>query len=244
MELNEEVAEVLGMFAADGCLQEKYLCMWGNIFEDKEYYDTIVCPLFSKVFKRKVIAHEKKSNGVYGFYLCNINSVNYMKDIGFTRNKTLNVSVPKIILNSRDLNIFAAFIRGFSDCDGCLSFMKRKGKYSEFKKQFPTYPRITMGVISFDIIRDISLMLKKLEINHTTHEYKSNREGEHRVYTISVRGIKAVETWIKKIGFHNTSKTSRYELWKQFGMCPAQTNFEQRKKMLSGELNPFSFTNP
>ena len=72
MEINltEDFAEILGMFAADGSMQEGHICMWGNIYEDKEYYDEIVCKLFSKVFNKKVVAHEKKSNSVYGIYIC------------------------------------------------------------------------------------------------------------------------------------------------------------------------------
>lgn len=62
MNINEELAEVAGMFAADGCIQEQYICMWGNITEDKDYYDKFICPMFSNLLKRKVVAHEKKSN--------------------------------------------------------------------------------------------------------------------------------------------------------------------------------------
>ena len=39
--MTPELAEILGMFAADGCLQKDYICMWGNIHEDKDYYDKI-----------------------------------------------------------------------------------------------------------------------------------------------------------------------------------------------------------
>jgi hypothetical protein len=75
MNLTPELAEVLGIFAADGSMQDSHLCMWGNIKEDKEYYDTIVCPLFSKIFNKNITAHEKKSNSVYGFYLCRKSAV-------------------------------------------------------------------------------------------------------------------------------------------------------------------------
>ena len=69
MKITKEFAEILGMFAADGCLQNNYICMWGSIYEDQKYYDEIVCPLFSKVFNKEITAHEKKSNSVYGFYI-------------------------------------------------------------------------------------------------------------------------------------------------------------------------------
>ena len=117
MEVSKELAEILGMFAADGCLQKQYICMWGNIHEDKDYYDKIVCPFYSKVFNLNIKAHEKKSNSVYGFYICNKKVIEYFKSLGFTNNKTYDVKVPEVILNSSDKEIWIAFIRGFADCD-------------------------------------------------------------------------------------------------------------------------------
>ena len=144
MKITKEFAEILGMFAADGCLQHPhYICMWGNIYEDQEYYDKVVCPLFSKVFNKEITAHEKKSNSVYGFYICNKEIVKIFKELEFSNKKTYNVKVPKEILESENEEVIAGFIRGFTDCDGCLTFMRRKEKgYSKFKQKFHTYPRI------------------------------------------------------------------------------------------------------
>ena len=106
MKISQELAEILGMFAADGCLQKQYVCMWGNIYEDKDYYNNIVCPFYSKVFNIKVIAHEKKSNSVYGFYICNKKVINFFRDLGFTNNKTYDVRIPEIVMNSKDKKIW------------------------------------------------------------------------------------------------------------------------------------------
>ncbi len=35
MIITEDIAELIGMFAADGCLQKEYICIWGNIHEEK-----------------------------------------------------------------------------------------------------------------------------------------------------------------------------------------------------------------
>lgn len=117
----EIISEIAGMFAADGFMQKNYLCMWGNIYQDKEYYDNIVNKFFKKAFNVNLRLHEKKSNSVYGFYLCNRNIINYFnKTLGFTiGNKTYTVSAPKSILNNP--KYYAVFIRGFVDCDGCLN---------------------------------------------------------------------------------------------------------------------------
>jgi intein/homing endonuclease len=240
MKLTEELAEIFGMFAADGCLQDNYICIWGNIFEDKDYYNNFVCPLFSKVFKKEIVAHEKKSNSVYGFYVCDKNIIQIFREAGFIRNKTYSVKVPQFILDSNDTRIYSAFIRGFTDCDGCISFMKRKGKYCEFKRKFNTYPRISIAVTSFKVIEDISFMLDKLNIKHTKYSQKSKKANEKDVYLIYVRGPERVEDWMKKIGFSNPSKQIKYEIWKKFGTCPPKVSLEQKKLILQNKINPFT----
>lgn len=182
---------------------------------------------------------KKKSNGVYGFYICDKPIRNIFGELGFTRNKTLSVSAPKQLVKSKDPKIYAAFIRGFADCDGCITFMRRKGKYSTFKKIYNTYPRIIIKVISKKIIRDISLMLRKLHIHHTTYKSESYRINEKDTYQILVRGDKGVEKWMKKIGFNNPSKAERYNIWRKFGICPPKMTLEQRNLIKNGKISPF-----
>ncbi|MDP1728790.1 MAG: LAGLIDADG family homing endonuclease [archaeon] len=241
MELSKELTEILGMFAADGCLQKNYICMWGNIFEDKEYYDKIVCPFYSKVFNKKIKAHEKKSNSVYGFYLCDKKVVEFFKDLGFTNNKTYNVRIPKEIMDSENNEIIAAFVRGFADCDGCFSLMRRKGKYKLFKTKFNTYPRISIKIVSEEMINDIRLLLSKLNLKHTFGMEKKNKPNESDAYWIMVRGETNVENWMKIIGFNNSSKQIKYDVWKKFGFCPPNSGILDRKLFLEGKLNPSDF---
>ncbi|MBI2628828.1 hypothetical protein HYW74_01980 [Candidatus Pacearchaeota archaeon] len=242
MKLTKEFAEIIGMFAADGCLQEEYICMWGNINEDKEYYNKIVCPLFSKVFGKQVIAHEKKSNSVYGFYICDKKIVSIFKNLGFSKNKTYNVKIPNIIKESDNKKIMAGFIRGFTDCDGCLTFMKRKEKgYSKFKRTFNAYPRILINVVSKNIIEDISDLLTKLEIDHSRHIYKNKRLGWGDHHVITVRGIIGLEKWKEKIGFNSPAKLTKYFIWKKYGFCPTNISLSQRKLILNNKLDPNSF---
>lgn len=241
MRLTKGFAEILGMFAADGCLQDKYICMWGNITEDKDYYDNIVCPLFSKIAKKQIKAHEKKSNSVYGFYLCDKKIVQLFRNLGFTKNKTYDVTTPKIILDSNSPEIYARFIRGFADCDGNINFMKRKGKYSFFKRNFNTYPRVEIKVVSKEIIREISSMLNKLNIKHTVYLNKSKKYNEKDQLKISIRGPKRIEDWMKKIGFNNPAQHTKYLVWKKFGFCPAKITLNQRKLILNNKIDPHSF---
>jgi len=240
MKITKELAEILGIFAADGSLQDNHICMWGNITEDKEYYDNTICPIFSKVFNIKITAHEKKSNSVYGFYICKRKIIEDFKRIGFTKNKTYTVTIPKIIKRSKNKEIIAAFIRGYADCDGCIDFLKRKGKYKEFKLKYNTYPRIWIVSASHKVIREISEKLDFLEISHKVNKKSSKRKYEAQQLAIIIRGPERVKSFIEKVGFNNPAQQTKYKIWAKFGMCPSKTTIKQRKLILQGELNPFS----
>ena len=239
--INCEIAEILGMFAADGCLQPRYVCMWGNINQDKDYYDNIVCPLFSKVFGKTITAHEKRSNSVYGFYLCGKGIVEFFRQYGFNvGKKTHTVEVPKIILESDNLKLFASFIRGLVDSDGCINFLRRTGNYSEFKRKFHTYPRIFIGSVSRRIIKDVSYMLVKLKIKHTLERKDTSncKKNKSDVFLIVIRGEERMGRWMSFIGFNNPVQFTKYEIWKMYGFCPSNTTLEQRKLILKQELDP------
>ena len=239
MIITEELSEILGMFAADGNLQEGHISIWGNIHEDKKYYDEIVCPLFSRVFNKIVTAHEKRSNSVYGFYICDKKIINIFKEFGFTKRKTESVRAPKEVLLSNDKKIISAFIRGFTDCDGCLNFMKRCEKgYSKFKRKYHTYPRIFIKIVSKDMIEDLSYLLKKLDIKHTKSTYESKQANTKDPWVITIRGKTEINNWMDKIGFNNHSKNTKYRIWKKYGFCPTPSNLSQRELILKRQLNP------
>ena len=105
--MTPELSEICGMFAADGCMQKGYICMWGNIIEDRDYYDRYLAPLFNQTFNKKFNVHEKKSNSVYGFYLCSkriVKLFNEVSDFPIGK-KTYTVKVPNILLKSKDHKI-------------------------------------------------------------------------------------------------------------------------------------------
>ncbi len=247
MKITPALAEISGMFAADGSMQKEHICMWGNITEDKEYYDNHMAPLFSTLFNKKLNVHEKKSNSVYGFYLCKKEVINiFNKKLNFPiGKKTYTVKVPNLIFKSKNTKIYSSFIRGFTDCDGCISFFKRYAKgYCRFKRKFHIYPRIDIVSTSQSIIKQISKMLEFLKIKHTVHRRKSNQSNRADSFTISIKGKERLNHWMKKIGFKNPAKITKYQVWKKFGFCPPYTTIKERRKILKGEINPYSYYGP
>ncbi len=242
--ITPETAELAGIFAADGSMQREHICFWGNITEDKDYYDNIIEKLFGIAFNIQINPHEKKSNFVYGFYICKKEIIKYFNEtLGFPiGSKTYSVRVPKIIMESENQKIWGSFIRGFSDGDGNLNFDKRYGKnYQEILKIIHTYPRIHLKSVSSDLIKDISILLERLRIKHTIHEIPSKKINEKNAFVIQIKGKKRLEEWMKTIGFNNPVQQTRYEIFKKHGFVPVNVSLSKRREILEEKINPWDF---
>ena len=68
--------------------------------------------------------------------------------------------------------------------------------------------------------------------------YNSKNPNENKAYRIWIAGNKMLEKWMEDVGIKNTSKFSRYLVWKKYGFCPPNTTFEQRRNILKGEIDP------
>ena len=236
MRIDEKMAEIAGAFAADGCMQKDYICMWGNIYEEQEYYNTVLFNLFKSAFGVNLRLHPKQSNSVYGFYLCGKEIVKFFSEkLGFPIGvKTYTMVVPEVIL--KETSLWPSFIRGFADGDGCINFSKRKGTYSLFKRTRHTYPRILLSSSSNNFMKQIKQMLDTLGVRSTLIIAKSGRSNLP-ITKILVRGVERVNKWFEIIGFSNSVQITRFQIWRKFGYCPPYTTLAQRKAILNGELN-------
>ncbi|MEM4239765.1 MAG: LAGLIDADG family homing endonuclease [Candidatus Woesearchaeota archaeon] len=232
--ISAELAELAGIFAADGCMQKDYICLWGNIREDRPYYEGTITSLFEKEFHTTPKCHEKPSNSVYGFYICKRKIIQEFQKLGFhPGNKTYTVKVPEQIMTDRRPEIWASFIRGFFDGDGCLHFSKRKGTYSKFKREHHTYPRILITSRSFGLARQIYELLQRLGIHSTLTYKKPGTLRENPCAVITIRGIQMLENWMKIIGMSNNSSLTKYLLWKKQGFCPSYTSMKERIELMA-----------
>ncbi len=78
----------------------------------------------------------------------------YFNRAGFpVGRKAAVVRVPKVVMKSSDQAVRSAFLRGFFDADGSIYFGKdNREKYSEFKRTYHYYPKISLASISMDLI--------------------------------------------------------------------------------------------
>jgi hypothetical protein len=242
-DITVESAELAGIFAADGSMQKQHISFWGNITEDKDHYNQTIKRLFRAAFQIDINPHEKASNSVYGFYVCDKKVIKYFNEfLGFKfGNKTYTVQIPNVIMKSENPEIWSAFIRGFCDSDGSLNFDKRRGKCRDLLKIIHTYPRIQIKSASPHICSDISILLNRLSINHIVCRINSRKPNEKDQTLVQISGKKRLEDWINKVGFNNPVNQTRYEIFKKHGFVPPRTTIAQRKDIIAGFIDPWKF---
>lgn len=236
MKLSLELAEICGIHAGDGYLRNDghriELDISGNL-EEKEYYREHISRLFEKVFNIKPKCRFFKSRRTYGFVIRNRKIIESFNNIGFPYGKkSAIVNVPLSIFESRDKDVFASFIRGVFDTDGSLTFDKKN------KDKYHKYPRIILSTISEEFWKQLIDMLHYLGFRTYSSIYNSKIPTESTIYKIWVVGTRMLEKWMNEVGSKNTSKISRYLVWKKYGFCPPHTTFKQRRNLLKGEINP------
>ena len=245
IELSPELAEICGIHAGDGYMRNNRhrveLDISGNI-EEASYYDEHVAFLFKKVFNIDIKPKHFPSRRTYGFVIRNREIICFLHDLGFPYGKkSAIVRVPKFILQNKNKLMSSMFLRGLLDTDGYLGFRRYYGKaYKPFKVKYPTYPTISIGTVSKGLSEDIRTILQYLGITFNYYFYQSKKFNDLPNHKTTINGKPQINRWMDIIGTKNPSKLSRYLIWKKFGFCPTNLNFQQRQDILKGKTDPFS----
>ena len=160
---SSEIAEICGAIIGDGWIEsrEKALYIAGHKFDDREYYDTYLAPLFS----RTLIKVEPKNYDywkVYGFGTCNRKVIGKIINLGIKKGKKVyTTEFPEWVFPNKEFMVSA--LRGFFDADGNFSCKKCYGKYdNNFRRRYHCQPRIEIGSSSKKLILQIFNILKFL----------------------------------------------------------------------------------
>ena len=150
--------------------------------------------------------------GTYGFVTTN-NQFRILNELGFPYGKkSAIVRIPTLILKSNNKLVYARFLRGLFDTDGCLHFKNRRtGKnYSEFKKKYNYYPTIQITSISKPLIEDVEFILNKLGIKYFVYGAQPKDKRDSYKYVIIISGKERILKWMNLIGIKNSGKYTRY----------------------------------
>jgi hypothetical protein len=243
--LSEDLAYLVGVHIGDGSMgiyrrprQVEYKqAICGHEINDKVFYLEILIPIFKKLFnfcpKTRV-----NSPGCCSIYFTSKAVTTYF-------NRCLNlplgkkskiVDIPEIIKKS-NLKFQFACLRGIFDTDFVLSFKnKNQTKHN--------YPVIELKNNSQSLRDTISNILTLIGFSHskfeTIVEDPRFKKPSHE-FALNISGKENLDKWFSIIGSRNPSYLSRYAVYKKFGFCPPNTNYLERKAMLLGKLDPYSY---
>lgn len=216
---NPDFAEFMGALAGDGHLTNSNYTyrveLSLNETEDRYYADYLAVKI-AELFrvKPRVYTRNEEANRVnVSFHSKKIH--NYISAF-FPKGKKSSLQVPDWI-NSTDKS--SAYLRGLTDTDGSLFFAKR-GVYNKNK-----YPVIELKLQDPQFLNEIEILLEEFSLKPVrSSNIKIQLNGENRL-----------EKWIRKIGFNNLNRISRYQVWRKKGHCPPNTSLHERLKMLGNK---------
>lgn len=244
--MSANLAEICGIHAGDGYLRDdgkrRELEISGNI-QEKEFYTKNVAPLFKKVFNIDVKLRPFLSKKTFGFVIRNKEVIGYFnKFLRFPLGrKTTIVKVPNKVLITKSKKIYAAFLKGLFDTDGCLSFSRRGKTYSVFKRRYHVDPRIIFSTVSRNLSKDIQYMLRFLEIPFCKYVVLPKNRNELKKYVFRIVGKRRLLLWLKVVGFKNPIQLTRYKVWRKYGFSPPYTTVLERQDILNNKTDIYSY---
>ena len=103
------------------------------------------------------------------------------------------------------------------------------------------YPRITIKTVSNKLGIGVKRLLEKEDFSPSIYAYQPKKKTEKLKYTLQINGKDTLLDWINKISPKNTTKLSRFDIWKKFGFCPPNTTYKQHLEILKNKINPHIF---
>ena len=246
-ELSIDLCYLIGAHIGDGFMNSyhgskgidnQYRCC-GHPINDRSWYDTVLIPLMKRVFNLQ-LKGKHSSDGSYsiGFRSKAILGF-YHKSIGLPLGKkSAKIDIPDIILGA-GLQYTLACISGVFDTDFYLGFKNKNNTVH-------TYPFIELKVKSEPLVKSISTILNKIGLSNSIARSKKFDKRFHKViesHIVKSSGQDNVVRWFELIGSRNPNYLSKYIIWKKFGFCPPNLDYNQRKEILEGRKNPLQFYN-
>lgn len=202
---SNELAELFGIYAGDGCLSvyrrgtavEYRFVVSGNI-EDRTYLEQ-VNSLVKKLFHLSSPIHigrYKERRWAYVTYRSKC-IVTYFEENGFSPRRKEHISVPEWITNDDVFVLY--FLKGLFDTDGHLAIV--------IKGRFNAYPIFSFQLKPKEIIADCGRLFRSLGFKINVFFDRSEKDSRNgKVYIknhIFINGWKNFLLWKEIIGSNN-----------------------------------------
>ena len=240
----EKLAEICGAFIGDGWIESRgtscYLA--GHLSEDKEYYDKHIV----RLFKETLIQVKPKMYpywGVYGIGVHKKEIINLLVQLGIQKGKKVySTEVPEWILSAHR-KIKIAFLRGLFDTDGNFHCKKCYGRYdNSFRKKYHCQPRIVINAVSSKLMIQAFNILEELGLHPESIKSRVGKGNRKPSFIIKLNKLDEMKQWFEILKLSaNPKHTTKYLLWKKFGFIPPKTTIEERKNILKGEIDIYSY---
>ncbi len=191
--MSPELAELLGVYMADGCISTNGRIIFAVEENDTELKERIK-ELMLNVFGLNLGMEQRKPNDnsvclvFYSRDLCK-----FFENMGCKKESSLEAFVPSVIFES-SAESARAFIRGLFEGDGDI--------------HTDGYPRLYSS--SERLVKEVQQMLFGLNMVSTIYKYYiENRYGKNPIYHLCIIQEGSVQEFIKNIGFVSKRKNEK-----------------------------------
>ncbi|MBR9704777.1 hypothetical protein GOV12_05170 [Candidatus Pacearchaeota archaeon] len=187
--LNEDLSKLFGYYLGDGSYEIDRITFFEQREEVAEKYKSLI----ENIFKIKSDLRFRKSRNYFQIRLYSRIISQLFKKYFNHDQKTLNQSIPSLILKSPD-NVLASFISGFFDAEGYVSG-----------------GRIAFGINNEKLTKQFQFALLRLGIISSINKYDNRRNpySDNMRYTLSIDDLESIKKFKEKVGFYSLEKQDK-----------------------------------
>jgi ribonucleoside-diphosphate reductase alpha chain len=191
--LDEEFAELLGFYIADGCISKKVFAMCIND-DDVEIIERFkeMCVKYNLHYT----ASKKENDNSTNYHIASKYFTDFIRHNKIKKSSSLKACIPKKIFESPKTVVYS-YIRGMFNCDG-----------TNAHKSYPSYSSASEQLIDElqYLLLSIGIISRKSRVKLTKCKY-----GNNPIYTLIITDKNSIEVFNENIGFFVERKKVIYE---------------------------------
>ncbi len=196
--LTPQLSKILGYYLGDGSHEIDRI----SFSEQRKEVAVKYCKELQECFKINPTLRLRESKGYYQIRVGSRTIAQFFKDVFKSGNKTLDQTIPSIVLRSPD-KVLASFISGFFDAEGYVS----KG-------------RVALGINNEWLAKQLQFTLLRLGIIASINTYDNRRNPYSKKirYTLAIDDLESLKKFAEQVKFSADDKQSKaLELIKKRG---------------------------